>query len=245
MINKISGIIDEIISDGYISVNCNGISYIIAVPGGLFSKVRLTKKIGDKIELYTIYYIENSVGGSALTPKLIGFGSAIEREFFEKYITVKGLGIKSALKSLVISVRKLAIAIENSDIAVIKKLPGIGGRTSEKIIAELKGKLAKYALLKEEQITMQSPAVDGVELSEDKLSKKQKEIDYTKLEMEISEEKESIFEIEEEASQILRDLGYTSKEINEIFDKIKIQNIKFTDTEELLQIIFKVFKSKR
>lgn len=225
MINKITGKLDEI-NEGSISINCSGISYSISVPGGFLENLKSSKRIGDEISLYTIYYIENGVGGSALHPKLIGFSCNVEREFFEKYTTVKGLGIKSALKSLVISVKNLARAIENGDISVIKKLPGIGARTAEKIIAELKGRVAKYALLKEsaEQTQNESKINEFVPDKSD--------IDYMKKN-----------QIEEETNQILSELGYTKSETAELLKKAYLKNIKFENTEQVIQEIFKQSKN--
>ncbi|HPG29915.1 MAG TPA: OB-fold domain-containing protein [bacterium] len=226
MINKISGKLEEI-NEGNISINCSGISYSISVPGGFLENLKSSKKIGDEVSLYTIYYIENGVGGSALHPKLIGFSCNVEREFFEKYTTVKGLGIKSALKSLVISVKNLARAIENGDISVIKKLPGIGARTAEKIIAELKGRVAKYALLKEFADEIQKEPKQNEEGVPDK-----SDIDYMKKN-----------QIEEETNQILSELGYTKLETAELLKKVYLKNIKFENTEQVIQEIFKQSKN--
>lgn len=224
MINKISGILEET-GETHISINCSGISYSISVPGGFLEHIKTKKKSGDELSLFTIYYIENGIGGSALHPKLMGFSSPIEREFFEKYTTVKGLGIKSALKSLVISVKNLAKAIENGDIGIIKKLPGIGARTAEKIIAELKGRVAKYALLKEEE----KPYSENISTSlnstdEEYLAKNQ---------------------IEEEINQVLSELGYSKSEISELIKKVYMKNIRIENTEQAIQEIFKQTKENK
>jgi len=215
MINKIVGLIDEI-SEMFVSVENNGISYTIYIPGGLLEKIKQTKKIGDKIELFTIYYIENGVGGSSLTPKLIGFNSQVEREFFEKYTTVKGLGIKTALKSLVRSVKTIATAIEDGDVKTIKKLPGLGGRTAEKIIAELRGRMTKYAIVKEINL-------DKTQTSVNKEEKNEAILDEVKL--------------------VLSELGYSKAETKILLaNALKIRE-DFNNTEEIIQEIFKQQKN--
>ena len=215
MINKIVGLIDEI-SEMFVSVENNGISYTIYIPGGLLEKIKQTKKIGDKIELFTIYYIENGVGGSSLTPKLIGFNSQVEREFFEKYTTVKGLGIKTALKSLVRSVKTIATAIEDGDVKTIKKLPGLGGRTAEKIIAELRGRMTKYAIVKETNL-------DKTQTSVNKEEKNEAILDEVKL--------------------VLSELGYSKAETKILLaNALKIRE-DFNNTEEIIQEIFKQQKN--
>jgi Holliday junction DNA helicase RuvA len=219
MINKITGIIEEII-DNSLSVCNNDISYTIYISGGMCEYLKRNSNIGEKISIYTIYYIENGIGGSSLNPKLIGFHSPIEREFFEKYITVKGLGIKNALKSLVISVKNIATAIENGNVEKIKKLPGIGKRTAEKIVAELKGRVAKYALVKE----------DLDELKSDESVKN------VNIELEISEQ------IEEEVNLILSDLGYSKSEIKTMLRIVYAQKKDYSNTEEVIQEIFKLQK---
>jgi len=82
---------------------------------------------------------------------LIGFFEELDREFFELFITVQGLGEKKALKSLILPIKLIALAIENEDRQILRGLPGIGSRMADKIIAELKGKLAKFALIKEDE----------------------------------------------------------------------------------------------
>ena len=81
-------------------------------------------------------------------PRLVGFADSIDKEFFSLFVSVPGLGIKKALKSLIIPISDVARAIETDDAAILQKMPGIGARLAEKIIAELKGKTARFALAK-------------------------------------------------------------------------------------------------
>jgi len=148
MITKIVGKLESI-KDEYIIVGVNGLYYQVLLPSGLVQKLRLSKDVGDEISLYTLYYIEGGFGMGNQFPRLIGFLNELDREFFEKFITVKGLGEKKALKSLTMPVKNIAAAIELGNTKELSSLPGIGPRMAEKIIAELKGKLSVFALMKE------------------------------------------------------------------------------------------------
>jgi len=148
MITKIVGKLESI-KDEYIIVGVNGLYYQVLLPSGLVQKLRSSKDVGDEISLYTLYYIEGGFGMGNQFPRLIGFLNELDREFFEKFVTVKGLGEKKALRSLTMPVKNIAAAIELGNTKEISSLPGIGPRMAEKIIAELKGKLSVYALMKE------------------------------------------------------------------------------------------------
>ena len=81
-----------------------------------------------------------------MIPRLVGFLHPEDRAFFERFITVKGIGVKKALKALTIPTGKLAAAIEAGDAKTLSKLPGIGARAADQIIAELRGKVGAFAL---------------------------------------------------------------------------------------------------
>ena len=82
-----------------------------------------------------------------MTPRLIGFNSQIERQFFELFCSVPGLGVKKALKAMVRPVQDIAKSIEEQDVKSLTTLPGIGPAMAEKIVAQLRRKMAKFALL--------------------------------------------------------------------------------------------------
>ena len=82
-----------------------------------------------------------------MTPRLIGFNSEIEREFFELFCSVDGVGVKKALRAMVRPVQDVAKAIEQQDTKIIATLPGIGPATAERIVAKLRRKMPKFALM--------------------------------------------------------------------------------------------------
>ena len=82
-------------------------------------------------------------------PVLIGFLSELDKEFFEKLITVKDVGPLVAARLLTVSVPDLAAAIAREDEKFLRRLPGIGAQKARNIVAQLQAKVAKFALLKE------------------------------------------------------------------------------------------------
>lgn len=145
MIQKISGKIDSV-GEETITLELNGIYYEILIPSGLAEPLRNQAREGLSVTLYTYHYIESSGGSSNLFPRLVGFTVPSDREFFRLFTTVSGIGVRKALRCLTVPVRDIARSIENKDIPLLKKLPGIGPRMAEKIVAELSGKTARFAL---------------------------------------------------------------------------------------------------
>ena len=82
-----------------------------------------------------------------MTPRLVGFLSEVEREFFEMFCSVDGVGAKKALRAMVRPVQDIAEMIEEQDAKGLSSLPGVGGATAERIIAKLRRKMSKFALL--------------------------------------------------------------------------------------------------
>lgn len=147
MISKIRGILDRV-GEATASVNVGGLFYEIMLPSALVDSLKRNGAPGSEIEFYTLDYIEGGQIGNQY-PRLVGFAEAVDKEFFSLYTSVPGLGIKKALKSLTLPISEIARAIETEEVSVLTKLPGVGGRLAEKIIAELKGKTAKFALARQ------------------------------------------------------------------------------------------------
>jgi holliday junction DNA helicase RuvA len=82
-----------------------------------------------------------------MTPRLIGFLNEVEREFFELFCSVDGVGVKKALRAMVRPVQEVAALIEEQDAKGLAALPGIGPATAERVIAKLRRKVPKFALL--------------------------------------------------------------------------------------------------
>jgi Holliday junction DNA helicase RuvA len=102
-----------------------------------------TKAVGDELSLY-VYYQQTE---RQPKPVLIGFNLEAEKEFFQYFISVEDVGPLKAVKALNIPVSEIAWAIENDDLTRLTGLKGIGKRTAQKIVATLKGKMQKFALI--------------------------------------------------------------------------------------------------
>jgi len=119
------------------------ITYEVMLPGYCVSA--LSGLIGSEVSLCTMEYYEGSLGGGNLIPRLVGFLTPTEREFFTTFISVKGMGIRKGLRVLNIPIQDIAAAIENGDEKLLMSLPGIGRRMAQQTVAELKGKLQTFA----------------------------------------------------------------------------------------------------
>ncbi len=144
-------------------VRVDSVCYEIFVPSGIASRLRTGPETErhNPLTFYTIYYIDGGLGGGHLTPKLVGFLDPLDREFFEAFTTVPGVGFMRALKCLVRPINEIALAIERGDTAFLKELPFIGAKTAERIVTELRGKMAKFALAHSEEplsVEQESPS---------------------------------------------------------------------------------------
>lgn len=118
------------------------IGYEIMLPAVVMDTLQ-TKSIGETVAFY-IYFHQTD---RQPKPVLIGFNREVEKEFFQRFISVEDIGPLKAVKALSMPVREIAHAIETRDAAVLARLKGIGPRTAQKIIATLSGKMDKFALI--------------------------------------------------------------------------------------------------
>jgi Holliday junction DNA helicase RuvA len=122
--------------------------------------------IGARLTLHTMYYFEGTLGGGNMIPRLIGFRRESDRLFFEKFTTVKGIGIRKGLRALSLPVEQIAGFIEHGDVSALIKLPEIGKRLAQQIVAELSGKLGDFAVVASatEQRTMPGFQKEAMEI---------------------------------------------------------------------------------
>jgi Holliday junction DNA helicase RuvA len=133
-----------------VEVDVQGVRYEVLVPivlwpeiQGIAGDTELTGDAGPGIGLHIFYHAT----ANNPTPVLVGFLRRAEREFFRKFTTVEGIGPAKAVKAMNISVSTIARAIEQEDRAVLSRMPGIGARSADKIIATLRGKLVAEAAM--------------------------------------------------------------------------------------------------
>jgi len=143
MIARIEGKLVKLDTDSAL-VQVGAVGYEVMLPG--YCVNALSDKIGSDITLCTMEYYEGTPVGGNLIPRIVGFLNVGERDFFTKFISVKGIGIKKGLRSLSIPIATIAAAIEDGDDKILMSLDGVGKRMAQQIIAELRGKLQTFAI---------------------------------------------------------------------------------------------------
>jgi holliday junction DNA helicase RuvA len=132
MIGRIAGQLIEK-NPPQILVDCAGVGYELDVPMSTFYNL---PALGEKVALLTHFVVREDA------QILFGFGSAQERETFRQLIKISGVGPRTALSILSgLSVAELAQAVTLQDANRLTKVPGIGKKTAERLMLELKGKL--------------------------------------------------------------------------------------------------------
>jgi Holliday junction DNA helicase RuvA len=144
LITRITGKLVEL-SATEATLGIAAFEYQVFIPD--FVRRQLQSKIGQEVSLRTIEYLEGNPQQGRLTPRFIGFLTATELEFFEAICSVDGVGVKKALRAMVKPVRDVATAIEEQDVKELATLPGIGAAMAERIVAKLRRKMAKFALM--------------------------------------------------------------------------------------------------
>lgn len=133
-----------------VEVDVQGVRYEVLVPSVLWPELQalagddeLTGEGGPCVGLHIFYHVT----ANNPLPVLVGFLRRAERDFFRKFTTVEGIGPSKAVKAMNISVSTIARAIEQEDRSVLSRMPGIGARSADKIIATLRGKLMTEAAM--------------------------------------------------------------------------------------------------
>ena len=146
MITRMHGKVRDKRSDSVI-LDVNGMCYEVLIPGAVMQCLENTIQPDGAISLITYHYfqLEQSKGFQCL----VGFLNEIEKEFFEKFITVSGIGPKAAVRALKMPISMIARAIDMSDVSFLKSLPGIGEQRAREIVAKLQGKVGKFGLIQD------------------------------------------------------------------------------------------------
>lgn len=144
MIRKITGRLSALeLQEAAIEIGA--LEYQVLVPE--FVRRQLQARLDQEVTLVTIQYIDGNPQKGRLVPRLVGFLHPAEREFFELICQVDGVGVKKALQAMVRPVQEVATAIEEQDVRTLSTLPGIGPAVAERIVAKLRRKMARFALL--------------------------------------------------------------------------------------------------
>jgi len=144
LITRITGTLYRL-TDSSAEIEAEPFVYEVFLPE--FVRRRLQDSIDQPVSLRTIEYLEGNPQQGRLTPRLIGFLTEAEREFFDLVCSVDGVGVKKALRAMVRPVHEVAAAIEEQDVKFLSTLPGIGPSVGERIVAKLRRKMARFALM--------------------------------------------------------------------------------------------------
>lgn len=141
MISSLTGELRRVDEDR-VHLKAGPIIYELLVPAA--DQAELQASQGQELTLHTIFYLAGDISRGGAEPTLIGFLRADDKRFFNKFTTVKGIGVKTALRALTVPVGQIAQAIESRDVKFLVGLDGIGKRTAELMVAELAGKVAAF-----------------------------------------------------------------------------------------------------
>ena len=175
----------EVKTNGYVVIDVNGIGYKIFMSETAINKLG---QIGEIVKIHTYVRVrEDDIS-------IFGFNTNAELRMFELLLSVSGIGAKSALVILSnVSVSSFALAIINNDVNLLKKLPGIGPKTAQRVILELKDKLKKENEIVANEDREVSDTIKAAIIDDEKIA---------------------------EATAALKVLGYTGKEIEKALEKV-------------------------
>ena len=182
------------------------IGYVVIDVGGLGYKVFMSEpsideigNIGDTVKVHTYYRVsEDDIS-------LFGFNTQEELRMFELLISVSGIGAKTAIAMLAcIEPSQFAIAVISDDIDTLKKIPGVGPKSAQRIVLELKDKMKK-----EQQIA---------ELTNASLEQKSKVKKIIVADSKV-----------QEANDALQVLGYTKKDVEKALEQLELDDLSVED----------------
>jgi holliday junction DNA helicase RuvA len=209
MITKITGVLNRVL-DEEARIQVGALEYQVLVPE--FVRRQIQGQLGREITLHTTEYLDGNPMQGKVVPRIVGFLHEIELEFFELFCTVDKVGVRKALKALVRPVRDVANAIQREDPKWLTALPGVGAATSEQIVATLRRKVTRFAMMPA-AVSADVPAGEHPASAVDS-------------------------NILEDAYQALLALGHSPMEARNMLDKVAATGQKFNSAEEILQAIY-------
>jgi Holliday junction DNA helicase RuvA len=144
MITRITGLLNRVLEEE-VRLQVGALEYQVLVPD--FVRRHVQGRIGQEVTLHTSEYLDGNPMQGRVVPRLLGFLTEAELEFFELFCTVDKVGTRKAIKALVRPIRDIANAIQRQDSKWLTTLPGVGAATAEQIVATLRRKVTKFALM--------------------------------------------------------------------------------------------------
>jgi Holliday junction DNA helicase RuvA len=208
MITKITGVLSRVL-DEEVRLQVGALEYQVLVPE--FVRRQIQTRVGQEVTLHTSHFMDGNPMQGRVVPRLLGFITEHDLEFFDLFCTVDKVGTRKAMKALVRPIKEIADAIQRQDSKWLTTLPGVGAATAEQIVATLKRKVTRFALMPQVSGEGASPAptavVDG--------------------------------HLIEDAYQALMTLGLGPTEARDRLDKVFTGGRKFGSVEEVIVEIYK------
>ena len=181
---------------GYVVIDVGGIGYKVFMADSSIDQIG---NVGDNVKVYTYYRVsEDDIS-------LFGFNTQEELRMFELLISVSGIGAKTASTMLgCIEPSQFAIAVISNDIDTLKRIPGVGPKSAQRIVLELKDKMKK-----EQQIA---------ELSNATLEQKSQVRKIIVADSKV-----------QEAIDALQVLGYSKKDVEKVLEQIDTEELSVED----------------
>lgn len=211
MITKITGRLNRVL-DEEVRIQIGALEYQVLVPE--FVRRQVQTRVGQEVTLHTSEYLDGNPMQGRVVPRLIGFTTEAELDFFELFCTVDKVGVRKAIKALMRPVRDIANAIQRQDAKWLTSLPGIGAATAEQIVATLRRKVTKFALMAAPEERNGAPAEAATASVDGNLL--------------------------EDAYQALLSVGHSPVEARDRLDRALAGGNKFQSVEEILLAIYKL-----
>jgi Holliday junction DNA helicase RuvA len=211
MITRITGVLNRVL-DEEVRLQVGPLEYQVLVPD--FVRRQIQDKVTEQVTFFTSEYLDGNPMQGRVVPRLLGFLREAELEFFELFCTVDKVGTRKAIKALVRPIREIANAIQRQDAKWLTTLPGIGPATAEQVIATLRRKVTKFALIS----TASAPAAtDGTSPAAEDIEGN----------------------VIEDAYQALLSVGHGPSEARNRLDKVLATGKHFKSVEDVLLEIYK------
>lgn len=213
MITRISGILNRVLDDE-VRIQVGALEYQVLVPE--FIRRTLQHRVGHEITLHTSHYLDGNPMQGKVVPRLLGFTSDAELAFFELFCTVDKVGTKKALKAMVRPIKEIADAIQRQDTKYLTTLPGIGAATAEKVVATLRRKVTRFALMPQPRVAAEGEPVEVAPASPT--------IEGNVL---------------EDAYQALTQIGLSPLDARQMLDRVMASGKTYTSAEDVIEEIYR------
>jgi len=210
MITRITGLLTRVLEEE-VRLQAGAFEYQVLVPD--FARRALQGRIGHEVTLHTSHFLDGNPMQGKVVPRLLGFTTEFELEFFELFCTVDKVGTRKAIKALVRPIKEIANAIQRQDSKWLTTLPGVGAATADQIIATLRRKVTRFAMASEPRPEAEPGGAPAAAVIDGNLF--------------------------EDAYQALMALGLSPVEARLRLDRAMEGGQTYTAVEEIIQAIFK------